>query len=124
MEILAGVRVELAMGDAGAGAHELDLAWEQGSAIAHAVLVGHGAGEDIAEDFHVPVGVGAEAHACGDMVFIDDPQGAEVHMSGVVIVRKGEAVLGFEPAVVGGTPGGGGTLDYGIEGRGVGDHSK
>jgi len=36
-----------------------------------------------------------------DHVFIDDAQGAEAHELGVVVVGKGEAEFGIEPAVVG-----------------------
>ena len=118
VEVLVGVGVAFAVGDAGAGAHELDVAGEEGAAVAEAVLVGDGAGEDVAEDFHVAVGVGAEAAAGGDVVFVDDAEGAKAHVGGVAVVGKGEGVLGVEPAVVGVAAGGGGAQADGEGGGG------
>ncbi len=93
--------VELAVGDAAAGAHELDLAWAEFAAVAHAVLVGDGSGNDPCEDFHVAVRVSGEAGAGGDAVFVDDAERAEAHVGGVVVVAEAEGVEGAEPAVVG-----------------------
>lgn len=59
------------------------------------------AAEDVAEDLGVAVRVGREAGVGGDAVFVEDAQGAEVSVGGVVIVGEGEGVVGVEPAVVG-----------------------
>lgn len=96
-----GGGVEFRVGDAGAGAHELDLSWDQGAGVAERVLVGEASGEDVGEDFHVPVGVGGEAAAWGDMVVIDDAERAEAHVGRVVVIGEGEGVTAFEPAVAG-----------------------
>ena len=101
MEEFGGRGVELAVGDAAAGAHELDLAGAEFAAVAHAVLVGDGTGDDAGEDFHVAVRVGGEACAGGDAVFVDDAERAEAHVGGVVVVAEAEGMEGAEPAVVG-----------------------
>jgi hypothetical protein len=101
MEEIGGRGVELAVGDAAAGAHELDLAGAEFAAVAHAVLVGDGTGDDAGEDFHVAVRVGGEAGAGGDAVFVDDAERAEAHVGGVVVVAEAEGMEGAEPAVVG-----------------------
>jgi hypothetical protein len=74
--------VELAVAHAGAGAHALHLAGQDGRAIAHAVLVRQRAVEHVADDLHVAVAMGAEAGARGDAVFVDDPQVAQPMWAG------------------------------------------
>lgn len=93
--------IELAMEDAFAGAHELDLAGLEDAAVAEAVFVLEGTLDDVGEDFHVAVRVGGETAAGSDVVFVDDAKAAEAHVSGVVVVGEGEGVMGFEPAMVG-----------------------
>lgn len=93
--------IELRVGDAEAGAHELDLAGLELAAISHAVFVSECAGDDIAEDFHVAVGVcGKSATGC-DAVLIDDAEAAEAHVGGIVVVGEAEAEPAVEPAVIG-----------------------
>lgn len=57
--------------------------------------------EDVAEDLSIAVRVGGEAGVGCDAVFVQDAQGAEVGVGGVVVVGEGEGVIGVEPAVVG-----------------------
>lgn len=45
--------------------------------------------------------MGGKAAAGSDVILVDDAEGAEAHVSGVVVVGEGEGVVGFEPAVVG-----------------------
>src|SRR3546814_9716495 len=47
------LQVELAVGDAGAGAHHLDVACRGAARIAHGVAVADRAGADIGDDLHV-----------------------------------------------------------------------
>jgi hypothetical protein len=84
-----------------AGAHDLDLAGLELGVIAKAVAVLDGPFEDIREDFHVPVPVRRETHPRVDEVLVDDPQGPETHVGGVVIIGEAEAVPGHQPAVIG-----------------------
>lgn len=59
------------------------------------------AGEDVGEDFEVAVRVRGEAGGGRDAVFVQDAQGAEVLVGGVVVLGEGEGVVAVEPAVVG-----------------------
>src|SRR5690606_482067 len=95
------VRVELGVGDPGAGAHALDLAREDALDVAHRVAMHQRALQHVADDLHVAVAVGAEALAAGDPVLVDHPQRAPVHVLGVEIAGEGEAVPGVQPTVVG-----------------------
>lgn len=72
VEWLRGGWVELRVGDAGACAHELDFPGLELAGVSHGVHMGEGAGEDVAEDFHIVVRVGGEAAAGGDFVLVDD----------------------------------------------------
>lgn len=93
--------VELRMGDARAGAHQLDLARLEPAAVAHAVLVFERAVDDIAEDLHVPVRMTWESAFWRDAVFIDHAQAAKAHVLRIVVVRKTETVTRIKPAVIG-----------------------
>src|ERR1035441_2148370 len=93
--------VELAVHDAGAGGDALEVIGVQGLDISHAVLVGQGAGEDVGENLHVLVPVRAESLAWADAVLVDDAEGSETHVFGVVIAGEGKSVRSVEPAVVG-----------------------
>ena len=97
-----GVRpVELAVHDAGAGADALQVVGVKGFDVAHAVLVREGAAEDVGENFHVLMAVRAESLSRADAVFVDDAQGAEAHVPGIVIGREGKGMGGVQPAVIG-----------------------
>jgi hypothetical protein len=97
---LARRRVELAVRDAGAGRHVLNLARADHRAVAHAVLVLERALEDPRQDLHVAVRVRAEALAGLHEVLVDHPQRAEAQVRGVEVVGEGEAVPALEPAVL------------------------
>jgi len=84
-----------------AGAHDLNLSRLELGVIAEAVTVLDGPFEDIREDFHVAMPVGREAHRRVDEVLINDPQGAETHVGGVVVIGETEAMPGHQPAVIG-----------------------
>ena len=101
MRFLVGQRVEFAVHDALAGRHALHLAAPDDAAVAQAVLVLQGAGQDVGDDLHIPVAVRAEAHARRHAVLVDDAQDAPAHLGRVVILGEGEAVLRPQPAVVG-----------------------
>ncbi len=60
-----------------------------------------GAAEDIGDDFHIAVGVHAEAFSGHDEVIINDAERAEAHPIGVVIIGEAERMVGIEPAVLG-----------------------
>lgn len=76
--------------------------------------------QDVGEDLGVAVGVGGEAGGRGDAVFVQDAQGAEGGVKGVVVGGEGEGVVGVEPAVGGVAAGGGGARGYFHGGGGVG----
>ena len=84
----AGRVVELAVLDAGAGAHALHVARADGGAVAQAVLVPQFAGEHVGDDLHVAVAVRAETGARRDAVLVDDAQVADAHVARVVIVGR------------------------------------
>lgn len=63
--------------------------------------MGEGSFEDVAEDFHVPVGMCWKAHARSDYIVIDDAKASEAHVGGVEIIGETEGVEGPQPAVVG-----------------------
>src|SRR3546814_711999 len=95
------VVVELRMGDAAPGAHALNLTRNDHGAIAHGILVGERALNDIADDFHVAMAMGAETLARLHAILVDHSQRPPMHVLGVVVVGEREAVPGVEPAVIG-----------------------
>ncbi len=95
------VFIVLAVPDARAGAHHLDIAIADDGHVAHAVFVFEVAFERDGDDLHVVMRVGAEAFAAHDGVVVEHAQHAEVHAFGVVVVGEGEGVVTVEPAVVG-----------------------
>lgn len=60
----------------------------------YGVVVGEFVGEDVGEDFKVVVGVGWEVGLGFYVVFVEDVEGVEVGVGGVVLVCKGEGVVG------------------------------
>ena len=104
MDRLPGGRVGFAVAHPGAGGHPLDIAGAEDRALPHAVGMGEGSRNDIADDLHVAMAVGAEAAAGLDPVLVDDPEGAELDMVRVVIVGEGEGVPAVEPPMVGVAP--------------------
>src|SRR5258708_39621584 len=94
MDVVGFGSVVFAVADAGAGAHALGVAGADDGARAEAVLVFERAFEDVGDDFHVVVGVGAETLAGGDPILIDNAEGAEVHVGWVVVGVEGEGMAG------------------------------
>ena len=64
--------IEFAVKDTGAGRHTLHLIGADHFLMAHAVLVGKFAFENIGNDFHILMRMHAEASARSYPVFIDD----------------------------------------------------
>ena len=94
-------QVVLGMGDTGAGTHHLNIASLGTAFVAQVVLVADSAFAHIGDDFHVAVRVWREATASGNQVIVPDPQVAPVHPLRVVVLGKGEVMVGVEPAMVG-----------------------
>ena len=51
-----------------------------------------GAVQNVGDDFHVAMGMGLESRAALDPVLVDDAQGAEALVGGVVILAEGKTV--------------------------------
>ena len=77
-----GGGIELTVGDAGPGAHALNLAGANHRAIAHAVAMFQFARKHAGNNLQIPVRVGAKALARLDAVLIQDPQAAKPICSG------------------------------------------
>ena len=86
--------------DSGAGAHPLHVAGPDDRAVAQVVLVLQGAFDHVGQDFHVTMGMGAEALAGVDDILVDHAQDTETHMVRVVVAAEGKTVSGVQPAVV------------------------
>src|SRR5215831_9118195 len=91
-------RIELAVQDAGTGAHALHLARPDHRAVAEAVLVLERSLKNIGDDFHVIVTVAGEPGAWNNAILVDDPQAPEAHMGRVLIMREGESVAAVQPS--------------------------
>ncbi len=98
---LARAWIELGVGNPGARAHQLNLPRLKGAFIAHRIAVLELSFENVGKDFHVPVRVGRESRTGSNGVFVDYPQRAETHVSGVVVIGKRESVMTVQPTVVG-----------------------
>src|SRR5262249_6916030 len=90
-----------AVGDAGSGAHALELAGPDHRASTHAVAMGQFALEHIGDDFHVPMRVGAEPLPTLDAILVDHTQRPEPHLPRIIVVGERERVPAVEPTVVG-----------------------
>ena len=91
------VVVFLAVHDACAGAHDLDVAFADDGGVAHAVLMLQIAGQRNAHDFHVVVRVRPKPGAPGDRVVVQHAQRTEVHALRVVAnFGEAEAVVRVE----------------------------
>jgi hypothetical protein len=100
MQRLGAGGVEFAVGDAPAGAQQLNLAGLELPPVAQAVLVLQRALQDVAEDFHVPMRMRPKTLPRRHPVVVDDAQGAKADVRRIVIVRKRKGVMRIEPAVV------------------------
>ena len=97
------LQVVLAVGNPGAGAHDLYVTGFSAALVAKVVLVGNGPFTDIGDDFHVAMRVLWETGAWGDYVVVPDPQVAPVHAFGVMVLGERKMVMGIQPAVVSAT---------------------
>ena len=88
MHALSRRGIELAVAHTGARAHALHVAWTDGRAVAHAVLVLERAFQHIGDDFHVAVAVRAEALPRLDLVVVDHPQRAEPHLARILVIGE------------------------------------
>ena len=53
--------------------------------------------ENVGHDLHVAMGMGLEAAAARNDVFIDDAQRPETHMIGIAVIAEGKCVTAVEP---------------------------
>ena len=96
---LAGI--ELAVADAGAGAHALGFAGADHGAAADAVLVLQCAIQDVGHDLHIVVRVRREPATAGNAILVDHAQRPETHDLGIIIVAERETVRRLQPAMIG-----------------------
>ena len=73
------------MTDTGSGAHDLDVAGYGTTDVAGAIFVRDGALADIGNDFHIRVGVTAEAAPGSDLVVVPDHKGTERTICGIAV---------------------------------------
>src|SRR5438128_2579483 len=97
MRLLRRRWIELAVADSRARAHPLHVTRSDDRAGAEAVAVLERALENVGDDLHVTVRVRPEAAPGRDPVLVDHAQGAEAHVSGIVVVAEREAVAAVEP---------------------------
>src|SRR5262249_10152059 len=90
-------RVVLAMANTRSCAHALYLTGADERTIAEAVAVFERAVEHVGDDLHVAVRVCAEPAAGGDAVVVDDPQVAEAHVRGIVVLPERKRVAAIQP---------------------------
>src|SRR5262249_57465033 len=90
-------RIELAVLDARAGAHDLHLARTDDGSGAEAVAVLELAVEDPGEDLHVAMAVSAEAAPGLDPVVVDHAERAESHVAGAPVVPPPKSVPAVPP---------------------------
>jgi hypothetical protein len=90
-----GRMIELGMLYAATRTHPLQITRDDRRAVPHRVAMRQLTGQDPAENFHVPMAMGAEARSGGDSVFINDPQRAESHVIRIVITGERKAMPGI-----------------------------
>jgi len=88
MGCLFGCVIELTVHDPRSSAHSLNVPGRNGDHIAHIVFVGQFTRQNIADDLHVSVTMGAKASAWLNSVLIDNAQIAPIHVIGIVITGK------------------------------------
>jgi hypothetical protein len=57
--------------------------------------------QNVTDDLHISVAMGTETFTWFNAIFIDHAQITPVHVMGIVIVGKGEAMKGLQPTVIG-----------------------
>jgi hypothetical protein len=92
MNLFGGGVIELAVPDTRSCRHVLDFAGTDDASVAHEILMLQLSAQDIGDDFHVPMGMGSEAHARCHAVVIDHPETAKSHPFGIVVFAKAERV--------------------------------
>ena len=94
--------IELAVADTRTREHDLHFARSDDRSGTDAVLVLEGAFQNVGDDLHVTVSVGAKPLSWADPVFVDDPQRSVAHVLRIVVVTEGERVPAIKPSQVGG----------------------
>ena len=84
----------------GPSRHILELAGPDHAAVPQSILMLKRARDDVADDFHVAVGVQSKTAARSHAVVIDDAEAPEAHPRRIVVIGEAESVMGLEPAVV------------------------
>src|SRR6266498_577650 len=93
-------RIGFAMSHAGAGAHTLRITATNNRSVAHAVAMFQSAFQNISNYFHVAMPMGRKSMFRLHEVFIDHTQATKSHVLRIVILIKGESVIGVEPAEI------------------------
>src|SRR5262249_30441252 len=93
--------VEFAVNYSGSSGHRLDYVRPEDMVFAGAVLMLQPAGKNVGDDFHVAVRVSAESAAGSNLVVVQNPQGTESHVLGVVVPRERKGVIRVQPAMLG-----------------------
>jgi hypothetical protein len=88
------------MTDTGSGTHDLDVAGNGSTDIASAIFVRDGALADIGDDFHICVGVTAEAGSGRDLVVVPDHEGTECTIRGIAVGGNDEVMARLQPAAI------------------------
>ena len=84
--------VELTVLHPPTGAHALNVTGRDRDDIAHIVLVGQFASQNVADDLHVTVTMGSKTRAWFNAIFIDHPQISPPHVGWIVVTGKRKAV--------------------------------
>ena len=104
MHRLHGRWIELAVPNAGARRHALDIAGANDRAGAQTVAVLQCAADDVGDNFHIPMRVHAEPLAGAHEIFVDHAQRAEGHVAWIVIIAKRKRMPAIKPIDFGGAP--------------------
>src|SRR6185312_1740416 len=97
---LLRLAVVLRMHNAAPRMHHLDVARDRAPLVAEVVAMGDGAGADIGDDLHVPVRMRVEASAGRNLVVVPDPERAEAHPVGVMVISEAEVMARVQPLVL------------------------
>jgi hypothetical protein len=88
------------MADAGSSAYDLDAASQGATDIADAIFVGDRALADIGNDFHIRMGVKAEAGPWSDFVVVPDHECAEWAIRAITAGPDDKVVTRLQPAMI------------------------
>jgi hypothetical protein len=95
------IMIVFAVADPGTRTHDLYIPLPDDGGIPKAVAVFQGAFQRDGDNLHIAVGVGSEATCRGDPVIVQDAEGSELHPLRVVVSGEAEAVVAFQPSMVG-----------------------